>query len=59
MRCIRGRVRNMFNETFAYGSGARSYGFGKFYPEKGLTTDEYADRVEKWMRLMKEITRKN
>jgi iron(III) transport system substrate-binding protein len=50
--------QKMFNETFAYGSGAKSYGFEKFYPEKGLTTDEYADRVEKWMRLMKEVTRK-
>jgi len=51
--------QKMFGETFAYGSGAKNYGFEKFYPEKGLTTDEYADRVEKWMRLMKEITRKN
>jgi len=50
--------QKMFGETFAYGSGAKNYGFEKFYPEKGLTTDEYADRVEKWMRLMKEITRK-
>lgn len=51
--------QKMFNETFAYGSGAKNYGFEKFYPEKGLTTEEYADRVEKWMRLMKEVTRKN
>ena len=50
--------QKMFNENFAYGSGAKNYGFEKFYPEKGLTTDEYADRVEKWMRLMKEITRR-
>jgi len=50
--------QKMFTETFAYGSGAKEYGFQKFYPEKGLTTEEYADRVEKWMRLMKEITRK-
>lgn len=51
--------QKMFGETFAYGSGAKSYGFEKFYPEKGLTTEEYADRVEKWMRLMKEVVRKN
>jgi len=51
--------QKMFSETFAYGSGAKNYGFEKFYPEKGLTTDEYADRVEKWMRLMREVTRKN
>ena len=50
--------QKMFTETFAYGSGAKEYGFQKFYPEKGLTTEEYADRVEKWMRLVKEITRK-
>jgi len=50
--------QKMFNETFAYGSGAKEYGFQKFYPEKGLTTEEYADRLEKWIRLMKEITRK-
>jgi len=48
----------MANETFAYGSGAKNYGFEKFYPEKGLTAEEYSDRLEKWMRLMKEITRK-
>ena len=50
--------QKMFSETFAYGSGAKNYGFEKFYPEKGLTTEEYTDRVEKWMRLMKQITRK-
>lgn len=51
--------QKMFSETFAYGSGAKNYGFEKFYPEKGLTTDEYADRIDKWMRLLREITRKN
>jgi ABC-type Fe3+ transport system substrate-binding protein len=50
--------QKMFNETFAYGSGAKTYGFEKHYPEKGLTTVEYADRLERWMRLMREITRK-
>jgi hypothetical protein len=39
-------------------SGAKNYGFEKFYPEKGLTTEEYSDRLEQWMRLMKEITGK-
>ena len=50
--------QKMFSETFAYGSGAKDYGFEKFYPEKGPTTEEYSDGLEKWMRLMKEITRK-
>ena len=42
----------------AMASGAKNYGFEKFYPEKRLTTEEYSDRLDKWMRLMKEITRK-
>jgi len=50
--------QKMFYETFSYGSGAKEYGFQKFYPEKGLTTQDYSDRLEKWMRLVKEITRK-
>lgn len=50
--------QKMFYEIFSYGSGAKEYGFQKFYPEKGLTTTEYSDRLEKWMRLIKEITRK-
>jgi iron(III) transport system substrate-binding protein len=50
--------QKMFNETFAYGSGAKTYGFEKYYPERGLTTVEYADRLERWMRLLREITRK-
>jgi len=40
------------------GSVRKKHGVQKFYPEKGLTTEEYADRIENWMRLMKEITRK-
>ncbi|HEX2229697.1 MAG TPA: extracellular solute-binding protein [Candidatus Binatia bacterium] len=50
--------QKMFGETFAYGSGAKNYGFEKYYPEKGLTTVEYSDRLERWMGLMREITRK-
>jgi iron(III) transport system substrate-binding protein len=50
--------QKMFTETFAYGSGAKKYSFEKHYPETGLTTVEYSDRLEKWMRLLREITRK-
>ncbi len=49
--------QKMFNETFAYGSGEKEYGFKKYYPESGLITVQYSDRLERWMRLMKEIMR--
>ena len=28
-------------EKFYYGSGAKEYGFKKWRPERGLTTDQY------------------
>jgi iron(III) transport system substrate-binding protein len=46
------------SEKFPYGSGAKEYGFKKFYPEKGLSSEAYADKVDKWMQLLKEISRK-
>ena len=50
--------QKMLTETFVYGSAAKEYGFEKWYPEKGLTTAEYTDKTEKWMKILTEITRK-
>ena len=30
----------------------------KWYPDKGLTTAEYEERADKWLKLLREITRK-
>jgi len=41
-----------------YGSGAKDYGFKKWRPEHGLTTDQYEKTLEHWDKLLKAITRK-
>ncbi len=50
--------QKMLTEKFAYGSAAKEYGFEKWYPESGLSTTEYIDRTEKWMKMLRGIARK-
>jgi iron(III) transport system substrate-binding protein len=45
-------------EKYYYGSGAKDYGFKKWRPEHGLTTDQYEKDLERWDKLLKSITRK-
>jgi iron(III) transport system substrate-binding protein len=45
-------------EKFYYGSGAKDYGFKKWRPERGLTTDQYEKELLRWEKLLKTITRK-
>ena len=49
--------QKMYEQLF-YGSAARVSGFERWYPEKGLTTEEYEKRAEGWLKLLDEITRK-
>ena len=45
-------------EKYYYGSGTKDYGFKKWRPERGLTTDQYEKDLEKWDKLLLGITRK-
>jgi len=45
-------------EKYYYGSGAKDYGFKKWRPERGLTTDQYEKELDHWDKLLKAITRK-
>jgi iron(III) transport system substrate-binding protein len=45
-------------EKYYYGSGTKDYGFTKWRPERGLTTDQYEKDIEKWDKLLLGITRK-
>ncbi len=45
-------------EKHYYGSGAKDYGFKKWRPEHGLTTDQYEKELERWDKLLHSITRK-
>jgi iron(III) transport system substrate-binding protein len=45
-------------ERYYYGSGTKDYGFKKWRPERGLTTEQYEKDIEKWDKLLLGITRK-
>ena len=45
-------------ERYYYGSGTKDYGFKKWRPERGLTTDQYEKDLERWDKLLNAITRK-
>ena len=49
--------QKMYTQLF-YGSAANTSGFERWYPEKGLTTEEYEKRADGWLKLLNEITRK-
>jgi iron(III) transport system substrate-binding protein len=50
--------QKMFAEKLFYGSAAKDYGFERWHPEKGLSTAEYQERADQWLKLLREITRK-
>jgi len=50
--------QRMYAEQLFYGSAAKVSGFERWYPEKGLTTEEYERRADGWLKLLEEITRK-
>jgi iron(III) transport system substrate-binding protein len=50
--------QKMYSEQLFYGSAAKVSGFERWYPEKGLTMEEYDKRADGWLKLLDEITRK-
>ncbi|MBM4263086.1 MAG: extracellular solute-binding protein [Deltaproteobacteria bacterium] len=50
--------QKMYAEKLFYTSAAKKVNYEKWYPEKGLTTAEYDERSQAWLKLLREITRK-
>lgn len=48
--------QKMYSELF-YGSAVKTSSFERWYPEKGLSMEEYEKRAEAWLKLLNEITR--
>src|SRR5215467_1319847 len=46
-------------EKFEYGSATKNLGFTRWRPDHGITTDVYEKDLERWEKLLKEISRKN
>ena len=50
--------QRIFEERFRFATPSRHYGFKRWYPEKGLTTDQYEKAQDRWLKLLREVTRK-
>jgi len=50
--------QKLFSEKLGYGTARKNYEFKRWYPEQGLTTYEYAETIERWNKLLLEISRK-
>ena len=45
-------------DKYEYGSAAKNLGFKKWRPDHGITTDKYEKELERWEKLLKEISRR-
>ena len=45
-------------EKYEYGSAAKNLGFKRWRPDHGIATDKYEKELERWEKLLKEISRK-
>lgn len=46
-------------EKYEYGSAAKNLGFKRWRPDHAIATDKYEKELERWEKLMKEISRRN
>jgi iron(III) transport system substrate-binding protein len=45
-------------EKYQYGNGAKNYGFKKWRPEHGMSTDKYEKELARWEKLLRDVGRK-
>jgi iron(III) transport system substrate-binding protein len=45
-------------EQYEYGSPTKDYGFKRWYPEQGLTTEQYEKLDERWNKTLRELARR-
>ncbi|HYY24942.1 MAG TPA: extracellular solute-binding protein [Candidatus Udaeobacter sp.] len=46
-------------EQYEYGSPTKDYGFKRWYPEQGMTTEQYEKLDERWNKALRELSRKS
>lgn len=45
-------------EKLQYGNATKDYGFKRWYPERGLSTDQYDRASSKWEKILRDLGRK-
>lgn len=50
--------QKILEEKFRYASSTKQYPFKRWYPEKGLTTEQFENQFNKWQKLVRQISRR-
>jgi ABC-type Fe3+ transport system substrate-binding protein len=50
--------QKLFSDKLGYGTPRKNSGFKRWYPEQGLSTYDYAETIERWNKILLEISRK-
>jgi len=50
--------QKLFSDKLGYGTARKPSGFKRWYPEQGLTSYDYAEIIERWSKILLEISRK-
>jgi len=50
--------QKIFEEKFRFAVPTKNYGFKRWYPEKGFTTEQYERAEERWKKLLMDIVRR-
>ena len=51
------RGQKIFGE-FDFADASKDRGLNRFYPERGLTSAQYDDQLERWLKMLREVKRK-
>jgi iron(III) transport system substrate-binding protein len=50
--------QKIFEEKFRFATSTKNYGFKRWYPEKGLTLEQYEKAEDHWKKLLRDLVRK-
>src|ERR1051325_9152705 len=50
--------QKLFTEKYGYGSPRKEYGLNRWHPEQGLSTYDYANLIDKWNKILLQVSRK-
>ena len=50
--------QKIFEEKFRFATSTKDYGFKRWYPEKGLTLDQYEKAETRWKKILHDLVRR-
>jgi iron(III) transport system substrate-binding protein len=50
--------QKIFEEKFRFATSTKNYGFKRWYPEKGMTIEQYEKSEEHWKKLLRDLVRR-